>query len=77
MKDNVEPCLMDAAIIPRKRSLIHGQSQPISHLVHQRENLKNALDSILQICNNKNIRPKMKLVLIENISGLALGLNAD
>ena len=39
--------------------------------------LRNALDDIVDICDNDRIRPKMKLSLIELIAGLALGLSHD
>jgi len=77
MRDNIKPSLMDTAIIPRKQKKIYHQPESIFLMANQVESLKNALDNIRQICENENIRPKMKLCLVETISGLALGLNDD
>lgn len=84
MKDNIEPCLMDTIIVPRERNTIY--QHPESYLWSQRsvylmenkmESLKNALDNIRQICENENIKPKMKLTFVGTIAGLALGLTND
>mgnify|MGYP003338633935 CR=1 FL=1 len=39
--------------------------------------LRNALDDIVDTCNNDRIRPKMKLSLVETLARLALGLSHD
>jgi len=77
MRDNIKPCLMDTVIVPRERKKIHHQPESIFLMENKMESLKNALDNIRQICENENIRPKMKLCLVETIAGLALGLNDD
>lgn len=85
MKNIASPSMMDIIIVPRKRKYIHATSAQIPqttserwpYMMHQLESLKNALDSIRQICENENIRPKMKLTLVENIANLAIGLNDD
>lgn len=84
MRDDIKPCLMDTVIVPRERKKIHSLPAPsiccpesIFLMENKMESLKNALDNIRQICENENIRPKMKLCLVETIAGLALGLNDD
>lgn len=77
MKDNIEPCLMDTIIVPRERKQIHHQPESIFLMENKMESLKNALDNIRQICENENIKPKMKLTFVGTIAGLALGLTND
>ena len=39
--------------------------------------LRNALDDIVDTCDNDRIRPKMKLSIVETLARLALGLTND
>lgn len=73
MRDVMKLSPMDTIISPRERkNNIHSDTTE-----HRIECFKNALDNICQICENENIKPKMKLTLIETIAGLTLGLNDD